>query len=88
MQARRWGWPAYLALKYAANVDAERAMTAFGSGGYSWTKRRANDLAYAVVRGGSLPDHARGPQTVIVGRRRSGSVRDAEHRGAERQACV
>jgi len=70
VEARRWGWPGYLALKYAANIDAERALTAFGSGAYSWPKRRANDLAYAVVRAGSLPDHARGPQAVVVGRRR------------------
>jgi SAM-dependent methyltransferase len=70
VESRRWGWPGYLALKYAANVDPERALTAFGSGRYSWSKRRANDLAYGIVRAGSLPDHARGPQTVIVGRRR------------------
>jgi SAM-dependent methyltransferase len=73
VESRRWGWPGYLALKYAANVDPERAMSAFGSGGYSWSKRRANDLAYAIVGAGSLPDHARGPQTVIVGRRRATS---------------
>jgi 2-polyprenyl-3-methyl-5-hydroxy-6-metoxy-1,4-benzoquinol methylase len=71
VEAHRWGWPGYLALKYAANVDAERALSAFGSGRYSWPVRRANDLAYVLVRAGSFPDHHRGPQTVIVGRRRS-----------------
>jgi 2-polyprenyl-3-methyl-5-hydroxy-6-metoxy-1,4-benzoquinol methylase len=71
VESQRWGWPGYLALKYAANVDAERALSAFGSGGYSWSKKRANDIAYGIVRAASLPDHARGPQTVIVGRRRS-----------------
>jgi SAM-dependent methyltransferase len=70
VESQRWGWPGYLALKYAANVDAERALSAFGSGGYSWPKKRANDIAYGVVRVASLPDHARGPQTVVVGRRR------------------
>ena len=70
VESRCWGWPGYLALKYAANVDSERALSALGSGHYSWPVRRANDLAYAAVRLGSLPDHARGPQTVIVGRRR------------------
>lgn len=69
--SRRWGWPGYLALKYAVNIDAKRALDAFGSGRYSWPIRRANDLAYAVVGLASLPDHARGPQTVIVGRRRA-----------------
>lgn len=71
LESRRWGWPSYLALKYAANVDAQRALRAFGSGGYSWPIRRANDVAYAVVGVGSLPDHPRGPQTVIVARRRA-----------------
>lgn len=72
VECRRWGFPGYLALKYAANVDAERALNALGSGGYSWPIRRANDLAYAMVRAGSLADHARGPQTVVVGRRKAG----------------
>jgi SAM-dependent methyltransferase len=75
VEARRWGWPGYLALKYAANVDAERALSALGSGRYSWPVRRANDLAYAAVRIGSLRDHARGPQTLIVGRRQVQSDR-------------
>jgi SAM-dependent methyltransferase len=70
LEAQRWGWPGYLSLKYAANLDPNRALAAFGSGEYSWTKRRANDLAYAMVRAGSLPDHVHGPQTVVVGRRR------------------
>jgi SAM-dependent methyltransferase len=72
IEAQCWGWPGYLALKYAANVDPERALRAFGSGRYSWPVRRANDFAYAVVGVTSLPDFVRGPQTVIVGRRRSG----------------
>jgi ubiquinone/menaquinone biosynthesis C-methylase UbiE len=71
VESRQWGWPGYLALKYAANVDAERALSAFGSGRYPWPVRRANDLAYALVGVGSLPDSARGPQTVIVGHRRA-----------------
>jgi SAM-dependent methyltransferase len=71
VESRRWGWPGYLALKYAANVDPERALSAFGSGRYSWPVRRANDVAYVAVGATSLPDHARGPQTVIVGRRRA-----------------
>ena len=70
LEARCWGWPGYLALKYAANVDADRALAALGSGRYSWPIRRANDLAYGIVGMGSLPDHARGPETVMVGRRR------------------
>jgi hypothetical protein len=45
-------------------------LRAFGSGRYSWPVRRANDLAYALVAVLSLPDYARGPQTVIVGCRR------------------
>jgi SAM-dependent methyltransferase len=71
LEARRWGWPGYLMLKYAANIDADRAMEAFGSGRYSWPIRRANDIAYAAVGLGSLPDSPRGPQTVMVGRRRA-----------------
>jgi SAM-dependent methyltransferase len=71
VEVHQWGWPGYLALKHAANVDAERALRAFGSGRYSWPIRRANDLAYAMVRAGSFADHPRGPQTVIVGRRRA-----------------
>jgi hypothetical protein len=71
VEARQWGWPGYLMLKYAANVDAERAMSAFGSGRYSWPVRRANDVAYAAAGATSLRDHRRGPQTVIVGRRRA-----------------
>jgi SAM-dependent methyltransferase len=73
VESRRWGWPGYLALKYAANVDPERALSAFGSGRYSWPVRRANDLAYAAAGATSFPDHGRGPQTVIVGRRRATS---------------
>jgi 2-polyprenyl-3-methyl-5-hydroxy-6-metoxy-1,4-benzoquinol methylase len=72
VEARRWGWPGYLALKYAANVDADRALSALGSGEYSWLIRRANDLAYLLVGASSLRDHRRGPETVIVGRRRAG----------------
>ena len=71
VEMQRWGWPGYLALKQAANVDPGRTLEAFGSGRYSWAVRRANDVAYGVVGLGSLPDHRRGPQTVIVGRRRS-----------------
>ena len=84
VESRRWGWPGYLALKYAANVDPERALTAFGSGRYSWPMRRANDLAYALVGAASLPDHARGPQTVIVGRRPRNSI--SELASARRRA--
>jgi SAM-dependent methyltransferase len=71
VEARRWGWPAYLALKHAANIDPERALEALGSGKYSWPIRRANDLAYVAVGVASLPNASRGPQTVIVGRRTS-----------------
>ena len=71
VEARRWGWPGYLALKYAANIDADRALEAFGSGRYSWPIKRANDVAYAMVGVGSFADRPNGPQTVIVGRRRA-----------------
>ena len=69
LAARRWGWPAYLAMKWAANLDPDRALAAFGSGRYSWTKRRVNDVAYVLTGAGSLPDSRRGPQAVLVGRR-------------------
>jgi 2-polyprenyl-3-methyl-5-hydroxy-6-metoxy-1,4-benzoquinol methylase len=71
-----WGWPGYLALKYAANVNAERALKAFASGRYSWTKRRLNDLAYAAAGVASLRDHERGPQSIVVGRRRCATAAD------------
>ncbi len=71
VEASRWGFPGYLALKHAANIDPERAMRALGSGRYSWAVRRTNDLAYGAVRATSLRDHPRGPQTVVVGRRRA-----------------
>lgn len=69
LELRRWGWPGYRLLKRAANIDPERAMAAFGSGRYSWPKRRANDLAYVLVGLLSRSDHRQGPQTVAVGRR-------------------
>jgi SAM-dependent methyltransferase len=71
VELRQWGWPGYLMLKRAANVNPERAMAAFGSGSYSWPKRTANDLAYFAVGLGSLRNHARGPQTILVARRRA-----------------
>ncbi len=70
VELRRWGWPGYLWLKKAANVDPERSMAAFGSGRYSWLKRRANDAAFLVAGLGSRRDDPRGPQTLLVARRR------------------
>jgi SAM-dependent methyltransferase len=70
LEMRHWGWPAYLALKSTVNLDPNRALAAFGSGRYSWAKRRLNDLAYALTGAGSLPNFSRGPQAVVVARRR------------------
>jgi SAM-dependent methyltransferase len=74
VEVRRWGWPGYTALKYAVNIDAERALASFGSGRYSWLVKRANDVAYFAVGLGSFPNNRRGPQTIIVGRRRTNTV--------------
>jgi SAM-dependent methyltransferase len=68
----RWGWPGYLAFKYAVNLKPSRALEV-GSGEYSLALRRFNDLAYVAARVTSVRDHRGGPQMVAVGRRRAKS---------------
>jgi SAM-dependent methyltransferase len=43
-----WGFPFYLALKCATNINPNTAMEAFGSGEYSWTKRLLCQALYYV----------------------------------------
>jgi SAM-dependent methyltransferase len=64
-----WGWPGYAALKRAANVKPEAAMSAFGSGEYSRAMQALNHAAYLATYASSLQSSPRGVQTVVVARK-------------------
>lgn len=47
VQSYAWGFPGYLLLKYAVNIDPAMAMAQFGSGGYNTGKKLINHALYA-----------------------------------------
>lgn len=65
-----WGFPGYLALKWLANRNPEMAMDRLANGEYGTLTKAANHVAYAATTMTSLPDSARGVQSVVCARRR------------------
>ncbi len=41
-----WGWPWYLLLKYATNLNAQKSLAAFAEGQYSWPKKAFCEVLY------------------------------------------
>jgi SAM-dependent methyltransferase len=63
-EAFRWGYPTYLALKYAVNARPEMSMREFGWGTYGPIKKRLNDAIY-LANFLNLRNSSRGCQTFI-----------------------
>ena len=49
VSATNWGWPLYRALKWATNLDAERAMKHFAQGSYGFAQKLVSRLLYRTL---------------------------------------